>query len=702
MRRALIAILAIGCNADDVAIPSPLPLALPGRIVLGHRLSDPHWSTDGKFVAFYARSLHYEDFRPNPMYAVVDAATHVLFEVEHADQLRFAPGRLAIAQKGAFVVYDLATGERVGAPTSISNQMVLAPDGRLAWADGTGAIHLGDITTGTETVFKGMPAPSPAPREAIHLAFSGEHVMAYTANAIRVWRGGPDPIFAVDDTIPRDPILAADGVTYPTGDEDDAQTLHHVALTPVVHEVEFHRDRTCGLAAMQRFSHVLRCDTDRYLVQGPKTFCVWDTARGVVQARFGPLLDEYHCNGEIVWAGNTPPGGPYNFYSVRTGAPTHSRPVPFYEYADGRREEPTPMPREPVASSSESRAILSYADGAMAWQSPAPSEAAGFAFSPDGERLVVVGGDGRVWHVDLATREMTAGKIPDCEPQYNAMAVMPDGRAVVACDRKHEHVVLREGDAAPMLGGEAWPYLGVRASTTTIGWAYGGHAQAWRLPDGQPRWNHAEPGDAMDFTPNGERFVVDVGFPWPKENDHTINLFDASHRRISSIKLDWQVVSLALAPDGKHIAVGRKRDSHVVIFDDTGRIVDDVGAITPVVGWDPSGARFAYLRDTGLAIREGGRDVEVRTPLQPIDSVVHTITWSGSRIALLADQRVTMWDGGQASTFAFTGAGGVEVRADGSAVLLGDVMTARSMIACELGAKRYAIDRCEHKLAMAR
>jgi len=306
-----------------------------------------------------------------------------------------------------------------------------------------------------------------------------------------------------------------------------------------------------------------------------------------------------------------------------------------------------------------------------------------------------------VWHVDLATREMTAGRIPDCDPQNDALAVTPDGRAVLACGRKHAHVVLREGEPAPMLGGEAWPYAGVRTHATMIGWAYGGRAQIWRLADGK-QWNHDISGDRLDFTPNAERFVVDVGFAWPREADHAITLYDASNRKIASMKPDCEVVSLALAPDGKRIAVGCKRDSHVKIFDDTGRIVDDLVTISPVVGWDPSGARFAYLRYTGLAIREGGLDIEVRGLRWPIDSPVHKITWSGSRIALLADQRVTMWDGDHASTFAFTGAGGVEVRADGSAVLLGDVMTARSMLACELGTKRYAIDRCEHKLVMPR
>jgi hypothetical protein len=624
-----------------------------------------------------------------------------MLEVARADQLRFAPGRLIVETHGELVVYDLASGERIGAPTSISNALRFAPDGRLSWADRAGAIHLADLATGTETVLHAIPVPG-EPHDSIKLEFSGDYVLAYTSAALRVWNGSPDPIFSVDDGHPDDPILAEDGVTYSTRADDKAQTLHHVALTPTVHEVELHRDRTCGAGAMDDYSHPLRCDTDRYLVRGPRTFCVWDTARGVVQSRFGPPRDEYHCNAEIVWAGNTPPGGPYDFFSLHTGKPTHSRPVPFYEDADGPRPRDPAPPREPIAKTVDERALLTYANGSPAWLSPAPSQAIAVGFSPDGTRLVVAGRDARVWHVDLATREMTAGKIADCDPQQDAIAVMPDGRAVLACVRNGEHRVLREGDAAPMLGNEAWPWNGVHATATTIGWAYGGRAQAWRLPDGQPRWNHAESGDIIAFTPNGERFSVERSLPWPDQNKPTVTLFDAMHRQIASVKPEWQVESMALAPDGKHLALGRKSDSHVMVFDDAGRIVDEVIAVSPVVGWDPSGARFAYLRDTGLAIRERGRDVEVRVPPQPIDGKVHTIAWSGSRIALLADQRVILWEGGEASTFAFTGTGGVEVRGDGSAVLLGDVMTARSLIACELGPWRYPIERCEHKLAMPR
>jgi len=77
---------------------------------------------------------------------------------------------------------------------------------------------------------------------------------------------------------------------------------------------------------------------------------------------------------------------------------------------------------------------------------------------------------------------------------------------------------------------------------------------------------------------------------------------------------------------------------------------------------------------------------------------IDAIAWSpdAARLAVLGEHRVVLWeDGGPPSQLGFARTAGVEVRADGTVVLLGDPAAARELVRCRIGAWRYPIERCE-------
>jgi hypothetical protein len=223
------------------------------------------------------------------------------------------------------------------------------------------------------------------------------------------------------------------------------------------------------------------------------------------------------------------------------------------------------------------------------------------------------------------------------------------------------------------------------------------------LPAGTAPFQFAAPHNGFSLTPDGSRFATAEAVRAGRDvTGFRIIIHDAHGAEIAAAVVPDAPLALALSPDGTRLAVIGKNKTPVRVIDSHGAVIDEVPAednnlggheLARPIAWDPTGTpRIAYYRGqpARVVIRDvvQRKEIETRLLARPNEGRVREIVWSpdGQRLALLADQVATVWDGANPPTvFALVGAGGVELAADGHARLLGDLATARSLLTCAHG-----------------
>ncbi|MEO7733249.1 MAG: hypothetical protein ABIY55_19960 [Kofleriaceae bacterium] len=753
-----LSVVAAACSGHTDAPPSsgsgraqhgpPVPAAPAARLAPGLPLAAGTWSPEGFYVYFPVQPRNGEHWANDPAYLVVVVRTGESFVVEHVSQIMFARDRehLVVVVAGKVVVYNVATGTTEGKPVALAGEARLTTEGKLAWAEPAGdsyRIHLRTMSTRTDQTFVGLPIAAAQPDRAngalqVWLGFDGDgHIVAATPNALRVWfldHARPD--VTIDGPITT-PAITFEGVAYARiVDDHEVFTYLPLADLTVQHPkpLTLQRDASCGAGDMKRGGEIERCSAHRYLVRGTRAFCVWDTATGRLQSKLEPLRADVHCADDVAWVGDLPPGGPYTFFSALTGKPITKPPAlvtnppegppgaHILDLPSGRITAYDSPHKDRIAGVDGDRAMVWSADQKIVWQAPAPSDAVAIALSSS--ELVVGDARGQISRVALATRRMRTTVLPDCALRGDdPILVAPDGRVAASCVRHGERALVLEGAAAPIYPGHGlgWNLASATSPTSAaIAWYALDGVHAWTFPAGTQRFTFDRPqGLALAISADGTRFATadDVAPAAGSDAGHSfaISIRDADNHERAVLAVPSAPTALALSPDGARLAVklggtppiaAAKPDGAFTIYDAaSGAVVDQLPPGIGVIAWDASGKRLAYARSEppGLVIRDvvARRDLETRPlPLVP-DGPIRALAWSpdGTRLALLADQRVTLWEpGGAASTFLFGGAGAAELRPDATAVLLGDPAAARALLTCKIGPRNYPIARCASQL----
>jgi WD40 repeat protein len=733
-----------GGSADkptrNTSTGAPLAPSGPGRPELGGVFVAARWSALGRHVVFdLARSPGAGGSDRDVI--VVDAASHAALSLAGVRELAFAPDdrHLVVRRGDELVVHDLETGTRKGAPATIESAISFAPDDRLGWIERAGdeyRVRLRELATDAETVLTGLPLSG---ESAPELFYDGEHVVALAGQggAIRIWkRGGGAPIAGHDRV--ESVVVADGGVVYATSDARDRWQLRHLSFAQSPpRPTELRRDQKCGAGELQRHGRATRCASHRYLVLGRRALCVWDTSRGRVQSHIA-IRDpgDHGCTEEIVYVGEdgVPPGGPYRFYSLATGRPARE-PRDFIPESLSEPELDHEAPRPPVPSGAtaivvsrrsgmvagvlDGRATLWSAAGEQRWQSPAPSTAAALAFHGAGE-LVVAGRDGELWRVELATRKLRATTLADCVlatawlHSEAPIAIASDGRVAAACLRDNARTLLLDGADAPVFASSAhgWHVTAAMSAThATIGWRDHDGARAWSLPDGKLHWHHEVPSYGLAITADGQRLAAAAaaGDPRLPSTRFVVSIRDAKNRELATATLAAEPIHLAFSPDGELLAATLRSDQIAIVDATSGKVIDELEArATRGLAWAPSGKRrIAYWGSDPrvISIRDVAdrRDADRRElPATARGSIgsIHAIAWGpDGTLAAIADRQVVLWEpSGQPTVLAFFAGGGVELRADDTARLLGDAAAARELLGCRVEKLVHPVSRCTGKL----
>ncbi|MBV8761735.1 MAG: WD40 repeat domain-containing protein [Deltaproteobacteria bacterium] len=732
---AILALLAAcrmhGDAGDGSGSGVPAPAAARVKAELGMPIGAIVWSDDGRFVVFTGAPRDYESWPNAQVELVVDVQTHHVLVLDRVSWFDFAPdhAHLVVIEGDQLAVYDPVTGALVGPRVGIIGAPVFAPDGRIAWAEQAGdqlPVHVRAIG-GEEHVLGGLHTGETG-KQAVRIQFTGDFLVADTAWGIRAWQhDAPAPVVSIDAPIYGDVIVGDDGITYQEVlDEQDRAALRHVELskgerTPVG---MIEDDKVCGAGAIDRFEYIARCGNHRYLVRAPKAYCVWDVASRRVQARIRSAHEEYHCGDDLVWLGDSPPGGPYEWFSARTGKSVREpKDPPTDEHYETQSAgvRPTDEQRAKVPDAQAAQvspkgdvvagltatgrgALWSLATGQLLWESPVPSEIGAIALSSTD--LVAVGRAGELWHVDLATRALRTSQLPDCDMSDDApMTALPDGRAAVPCHTKANGRALRlEGSAAPVAEADDYGWYIATATgsaSTTVGWLTGNGILARTLPAGTSPFSFAPAHYGLAFTADGTRLATaePVKGKYDYETFYKLTIRDAKNQPVATAMIEYdEPGQLVFSPDGARLAIAMTSGAHVLVLDAaTGATVDDIKAESGAdrgwtriahVAWNPAApTQLAYYKriPSRVVIHDvvAKRDVAVRPLVRPAGGMIRNLVWSpdGKRLAMLADQLVTLWDGAAPpTTFALAGTGGIEVRADGTPRLLGDEGVAKAML----------------------
>lgn len=742
MTRIWLLALVASCRMHgDGDAPPPVPQG-SGQLELGLPIGSAHVA--GRYVIYRVQPRDYDHSARGEIDFVVDPATGAMLELDQVAQLEIAGTHAVVVHgplptpssphEGRLAVYDLATGAVTGDSTPITGAFRFAPDGRIAWAERAGdafRIHL-RVPGGADTVLTGLPAAD----KDVAIQFAADRVIASTTNALRVWENDK-LIVSRDERMEYEPTVSDDELAYPAVDEEGHQVLRVIDLAtraPVV----LHRDATCGTGGMDRYSSLRRCSDREYLVQSTKAFCVWNTQTGRVQAKFRPLHDEFHCGPHVAWVGDLPPGGPYDFYSIDSGRairPPHELP----DEPDGDTAESSAdaqpdkdvaakihdggalvVANDLIAGTLHERAAVWTTTGELRWESSAPSEVAAAAFAPDGS-LAVVGRAGEVWYVDPTTGAMRTAALEHCAlDDVDPVVVTPDGHVAAACQRHEGRALVVDGTGTVFQGADYGWYVTAAATPglARIGWLSYDGIHEWALPGAKPRLKLDPAHYGLTFTADAARFATAEPIADPRSYIHkfTVTIRNADNTPLQAITIEDEPGMLSLSPDGARIAIALV-SKHVLVVDTlAGTTIDQIDADTgtdwtraPLVAWDPADpTHLAYVREDRVVIRDVrlGKDLEARKMTRPASGRIRGIVWSldGKKLALIADQLVTVWDGAAPPvTLAFSGGGGVLWRADGRALLLGDAAAARSLLACRRGGQTFAsLDGCEGRVELGR
>jgi hypothetical protein len=139
----------------------------------------------------------------------------------------------------------------------------------------------------------------------------------------------------------------------------------------------------------------------------------------------------------------------------------------------------------------------------------------------------------------------------------------------------------------------------------------------------------------------------------------------------------------------------------ITIYDTKfGTVVDTFRSSSSAIAWDPSGApRLASWlpNKLGLAIRDVSNKRVDEIRLAAVDGPIHVIAWSDDALAVVVDQRIVVWTTSR-STLALAGTGGIQVRSNTTATLLGEPASSRALFACRIGAQSSPTMWCDDKL----
>lgn len=708
-RAAVLALASIfwlaACGRHDAKPDAAIAPRPADPVAIGDPVESPTWSPDGRHVAFHIAPHEFAKWERAEVWIVVDARTHATFTVDRVVQLAFAPdgAHLGVVANDAVVVYDLATRRALGAPSPIAGPFTW-DDTAIAWMSPDEVVHRRDVATGREVAYRGLP-----PAEgATFVIDEAERVIASNRAAIRAWAPDQSVLVSIDDRV-SEVATFPEGVAYTREDAGERRFFAFVELRAGARPVEWPARGPCKRAEMDRYSSFSRCSAARFLTRGTRSYCVWDVATGELASHFGPVRDEYGCVDDLVYTGDTPPGGPYTFFDAKTGRGRRG-PAHFYpgeRGADDSSGTPQFCPggagscilapsKDRIAGAVASRATLWSTAGAIEWQAPAPPVVAAVAFAPNS--LVVAGHHGELWRVELASRALTRSAIPDCVlDDQEPIAVMRDGAVAAPCQLGHGNgraLVLEGGGQLAHLADYGWYATAATSATDgTVGWLSNDGAHAFVVPGGHERWVHDVDHYGFALTADGSRFAATqvVGDP-ARPNSYDVSVRDAHAAPIATVRFAQAPKSLALSPTGAWLAV--ISDSEIAIVDVAhAQVVDHLPArhtppvLHDVVAWAPDGTpRVAYWRATpaALVIRDvaAQRDLETRLPSRAIDGTVRDIAWAAAGIAVVADERVTLWEGDRASSqLGFAEAAGVEVGAEGRAQALGGPNAARSLFA---------------------
>ncbi|HEV7559536.1 MAG TPA: hypothetical protein VGO00_28865 [Kofleriaceae bacterium] len=702
----------------------------PGRIELGTMMALRYWSADGRYAVFEAQPPYSEHWARQSVNIVVDTTTLTSFEIDRANLFEFAPDgqHLAVTVRGQLVVYDLATGQPIGKPSPVYNGIGFAPDRRLAWVVLNAnelQIHLRDLATGSEQVLVGLPASTLSRyndqiHEQVRLVYDPRgHVLATTPEALRVWANdAPQPIVAVNSTRLVNPQLTDDGLAY-TREVDGHGVFEHIDLVEHRTPTELHPRRTCDAGETVDGSRAERCETNRYVVRGVHGLCVWDTQAGTVLASIRDDDDDdtdtsYACRGDVVRLGHRYYSAltgkkirePHDFADrpaptvVQTGLPVRSDKLPN-DATDTRLSPNQTM----IAGVWNNRGTLWTSSGRLVWQTPRASEVQQIALSENGE-LVALGHEGQIWHFDLATHKLRTGKLNDCEISDDTpITTTADGHVVATCLYANRRRLVLEGADKPLVigGDRGWSAsASTSASATTAAWISSGFAHVYSLPDGVEQWSFPVPPHGFAVTSDRQRFatVEELGI---NSRKYLLTIRDSTNHALAIAALPVAPNALMFSTDGAYLAAEQTAPdvTTVTIYDaKLGNVVDTFRSSSDAIAWDPSGApRIAsWLPDNaGLAIRDVSkhRDDEIR--LTFVDGPVHVMAWSEDGIAVVADQRIVVWTRSRA-TLALAGTGGIELRSNTTATLLGEPTSARAMFGCRIGTQTSPTMWCDDKL----
>lgn len=637
----------------------------------------------------------------------------------------------------------------------------------------------------------GPPLPD-APRALPdQVRFAAGWIMMWAGDSSPVWGSpatihvwdlrNPTPLVSVAGLAQPAPTLEADGLlTYGIPNATDKRGiarsgwLRFVDLrSPGSTIVLPARSPACGAGDLGPYSGIFRCSSGRYAVWAGGRACVWDVRkRSLVTILSEDEDHELSCSSDVVALraqGGCKTCNTTLYYSAITGrflrreraddrteyerfveeedrAPIGNRKVSLAD-GNGRllKSDKAPVtladsvgagrfsvaPKEEFVSgiSLDDRAMLWSAKGELVWESPHPGAATSVAFSPT-DQLVAVGAGGRIWRVDLSSRQLRTTPPPAaCEGGSGAgyigvMGVVPDGRVVLFCtsgvdDAKH---LVVEGVAAPIATVteqrlvDMNPLISTSPTSATAVFLDNEVVYVWSVPDGKLRWSRPLPTHKypIGISADGTRLVTTgrassgvqvYGEPpappiWEQElgyNDYTRITFSSPGTRMAS----------AL----------RKYDGPIEIRDPaTGQLLDKIRHDGSGLAFDPTGSLITYWRPVwneeekkrstdpiGLGIRDLGTKKEIRQLYYgrlKIDREVDSIAWSpaGRYIAAITQDAITVWDAKDPNplwTILLYRDGAALIDRTGAVSFLGDSRDARAVLWCRVGAQMFPYELCE-------
>jgi WD40 repeat protein len=175
-------------------------------------------------------------------------------------------------------------------------------------------------------------------------------------------------------------------------------------------------------------------------------------------------------------------------------------------------------------------------------------------FSPDGTRLAAAGSDRtiRIWNV---VDQVETLRIEDHADWVSAVAFSPDGTRLATASRDKTAKVFdaASGEAIATFNEHEQPVQDVLFNSDgsrVVSCGKDNRVRVWEVADAKQKKSEKLPGEATSLCHLGEdAFVVGC-------TDGKARVYDFEAEQRSSFKLDDWVLTIAVSPNGQHIAVG--------------------------------------------------------------------------------------------------------------------------------------------------